>query len=262
MPIHNFILFLSIVIMSAMLIASCGLNGTSDDPWTSPPYSGNPSAVFSVMRPYVTEDDSVYVDGRIYCDFRTAAYSNLTLLDSSPGCIHIPYDTFYMGRVLPLESDNKVSLIIRESEGFYSDILGESELVFPDTFCIIQPVEYYTNLQVGDDFEVTWSQSQGAEKYCIYFRFSYEYVSFSNDTIYHEFFEDTENFTDTVILFTGQELFGAPEDVESIIYGSGYFSLRARTGSYEGESQNIEGQIPGYFSADYWCGDRRVTLTE
>lgn len=130
-------------------------------------------------------------------------------------------------------------LVVDQSNG-----MANATTTLPGDFVIIQP----DDLHIGDDLDIAWTNSAGAERYEVYIHVDYSYIDTSGG--WELLWYDT-SFCTTDTTFTVGKVRLFPDDVDSIMSGDGVVEVQAECGPWigHGTEGNVEGYGCGYFLA-------------
>lgn len=117
-------------------------------------------------------------------------------------------------------------------------------------------------IPVGASLSVTWSPSNGADAYSVYFHFDYYYEDTIGSSLKYFHFDCDTLLTDTSITFAPSVLFPNSGEIDTILSGYGQFSVSAIEGPWqEGADGNVLGDGRGFFygwtfggSFEFWEG--------
>lgn len=142
---------------------------------------------------------------------------------------------------LSVNPGDECKLVVYHDEGEAS-----ATITLPGNFEITSPEEDST-LHQNEDLPVSWSPSEGAERYKSDINLSYHYVDTSEES--NSFSLDTTFYTTTNITIPKERIF--PPDVDSVEYGSGNISIYSESGPWIGHTTegNVFGEGVGYFIA-------------
>lgn len=164
-------------------------------------------------------------------------------------------DMYYRDTDFPISRGDSAHLFITYSDANGDSAIAWSDIILPGDFEIITPDTDYIDLAFGSDIEFVWTSSIGAEAYNIGFSFSCTYYDTSGLIRYSYRDLDSSPYYDTSITYTAEEIFPAPEEVDSLAYGGGHFSVNAFCGPCEeGMEGNVLGDAIGFFTANTYGG--------
>ncbi|MCK4352990.1 hypothetical protein KAW65_06235 [candidate division WOR-3 bacterium] len=154
--------------------------------------------------------------------------------------------TYWRDDTISLFGDSTYVLEVIHSEG-----VAQAEVKMPGEFEVIEP-DTSDTLHRGEDLNIIWTTSKGAEWYKIYLSIHYSYIDTSGEYEYFcKYFEPLLQATDTTYFVSGSELF--PADIDSVRYGDGYLYIYAGSGDAiePGATGNITGDGAGFFWGKY-----------
>jgi hypothetical protein len=136
---------------------------------------------------------------------------------------------------------DECQLIVYHNEGKAS-----ATIALPGDFEITSPGENDT-LNPNEDLSVSWSTSEGAERYKLTINLYYHYTDTSGASNSYRF--DTTFYTTSSCTIPKERIF--PPEVGSVVYGSGNISIYSESGPRIGHTTegNIYGEGVGYFIA-------------
>ncbi len=142
---------------------------------------------------------------------------------------------------LSLDPGDECKLFVYHDEGEAS-----ATITLPGDFEIISPEEDST-LHQNEDLTVSWSTSEGAERYKLDIRLNYHYVDTSGES--NIFSIDTVFYSVDSLIIPKERIF--PSVVDSVEYGYGHIFVYSESGPWIGHTSegNISGEGVGYFVA-------------
>jgi hypothetical protein len=143
--------------------------------------------------------------------------------------------------ILSVNPGDECELVVYHDEGEAS-----ATITLPGNFEITSPEEDSV-LHQNKDFPVSWSSSEGAERYKLNIDLSYYYIDTSGTLT--RFNLDTSFYTTTNITIPKERLF--PPEVDSVDGGFGNISIYSESGPCIGHTikGNVSGEGVGYFTA-------------
>jgi hypothetical protein len=205
--------------------------------------SNKRASILSLINAYHYYSDSLivtgYVQGYKYDGFKMIP---LAFLNNDT----LPMEDFEMGNTEFNYSVPKTLINLGSNYKLkvdYGEGTGEATDTMPGEFTITSPNVSYV-LHKGNDLNITWGQSTGAQWYWLHIDLYYYYHSFG----YFEF------ELDTIIKGTSYSLSAGrifPVNVDSISSGYGSVDIEAYSGPEQipGSKGNFKGDAVGFF----WC---------
>lgn len=150
------------------------------------------------------------------------------------------YLSVYRGN-LSVDPGDECKLVVYHDEGEAS-----ATITLPGDFEITAPEED-SALHQNEDLIVSWSPSEGADRYKLYISLNYHYVDTSGEA--NIFSLDTVFYSVDNLIIPKERIF--PSEVDSVEYGYGHIFIYPESGPWIGHTRegNISGDGVGYFVA-------------
>ena len=148
---------------------------------------------------------------------------------------------------LNLQFGDSASLLIEyeDETGANRSITGE--IALPGEFHIIDPPDTSINIIWGEDLTFTWSASEYASGYRVFFDRNVSYIAPSGEPVNFNYNVNTV-ITDTSITFPDQDINPDTSIIGYVNYTGGSFRVTAFNGPADADDElNIEGDGQGYF---------------
>jgi len=155
-----------------------------------------------------------------------------------------PTEFYYSGHITGINHGDQYELKVD-----YGDGKGEVTDTLPGEFSIISPDTSFV-LHKGNDLNITWGSSKGADWYWLDLEIDYDYKDTAGN--WHSFYFYLDTIIDgTSYTVSKTELF--PADVDSIYWSDGNVYVRAYSGPKmePGVESNIKGNAVGFFWGYY-----------
>ena len=199
-------------------------------------YSSNPNGIRSFISLY--HSPSV-----------AQVYLNDTPIPIGPYGEYIGSSLQYAHENLPFSQGDSVHLEIIYEQTDGDTAIAWADIVIPGEFEINNVDTNYMTVEFGEDLELSWTESYGADAYYCQVGIFYRYRSVSGDTV--EFFwQDLEIHEGTSVVFDSADIYPGLAEVDSVLMFSGALFVNAISGpTQEGDDGNIQGEGIGFFAS-------------
>lgn len=243
-------LFIPLLIMStALYFIGCeGSRGPQGAASENPVFiNGSISSMpYSSMYP-----NQINANLNIVCSPSNAsAYINELPMKSGAMGENSPMGLPYYYRDLPLSLGDSVHLQVQYESAAGDTVEAWADIVIPGDFEVTAPDTYYYILTPGEDLQISWTPSTGADAYSVLLRLQYQYLNLQGDTV--KYAESWVRICDddTVEVFDAELLFPDTSDIDYLTTFEGLIGVDAINGPYsEGQPGNVLGEGIGFFSS-------------
>lgn len=178
--------------------------------------------------------------------------------------VQIPWDLdnkWFQERDFDISPGDTAELLVAYTKSDGSPGSAQSVIKVPDHFEITShDTSLIDSLPIGGDLGVTWSSSDGADAYSVYFSIRYYYYDTTGSDRYFYYMLDTL-FADTSITFASSLLFPNANEIDSLDDGFGNLDVTAVSGPIgPGAEGNITGDGIGFFHGWTYGADLYITV--
>ena len=160
-------------------------------------------------------------------------------------------DLYYYHDNFPVAAGELINLTINYTDFNGSDRSAWADIVMPGDFEITSPNLPGGEITMGDDIEIAWTESDGAEEYFVLLNLdcSYYYDSVMHWHNYYDY--QIISSSDTLLIYNSAVIFPDPAVVDSLETGVIVIGIEAHnTSLYEPELFNFQGDAVGVVTAE------------